>query len=63
MSRTSNDQYKLVTGEIIELNQMQEVPQGAILWNGYDYEKQYWVYNGERDTRTLEELQSSLATA
>ena len=28
------------------------------LYNGYDYENQYWVHKGERDTRTLEELQA-----
>lgn len=46
MSRVSNDEYKEVDGV-------------RILWNGYDYDKQYWVFEGKRDTRTLEELQAT----
>jgi len=28
------------------------------LWNGYDYEKQEWVFEGKKDTRSLEELRA-----
>ena len=46
MSRQSNDLYKIVNGV-------------KVLWHGYDYEKQCWVYEGEKDIRTLEQLQSN----
>lgn len=46
MTRVSSDQYKMVDGV-------------RVLWNGYDYEKQFWVFEGKRDTRTLEELQAT----
>lgn len=45
--RTSNDEYKEIDGE-------------RVLWNVYDYKNQYWVHEGKRDTRTLEELQASI---
>lgn len=35
-------------------------PEGATLYHGYDYENQYWVYEGKRDTRTLEEIKNAL---
>lgn len=60
MSRQSCDQYKLATGELVNVSTMEEPPQGAVLWNGYDYDKQYWVHEGKRDTRTVEELRASL---
>jgi len=41
--RISNDIYKITNGK-------------KILWKGYDYKNQYWVFKGKRDTRTLEEL-------
>lgn len=47
MTRISNDEYRTVDGV-------------RKLWSGYDYEKQEWVYEGKKDTRTLEELQASI---
>ena len=32
----------------------------GILWNGYDYEKQEWVFEGKKDTRTLGELRAAI---
>ena len=57
--RTSNDEYILPDGKIISLGQDQKPPQEAKIWNGYDYQNQYWVYQGKRDTRTLAELRAS----
>ena len=48
MTRISSDEYRTIEGK-------------RILWNGYDYERQYWVFEGNRDTRTLEELADSYA--
>lgn len=56
--RTSKDEYILTNGEIIALSQNEIPPQGARIYNGYDYHNQYWVFGGKRDTRTLEELQA-----
>ncbi len=61
--RTSKDEYKLPTGEVVALSQNEQPPTGARIWNGYDYQRQYWVRNGERDTRTLEQLRSDIAKA
>lgn len=58
--RTSNDEYKLPNGEIVSINQMTKPPQGAIIQNGYDYEKQCWIHNGRKDTRTPKQLQASI---
>ncbi|MCX6724220.1 MAG: hypothetical protein NT155_03575 [Candidatus Staskawiczbacteria bacterium] len=57
--RTSNDEYILPDGKIISLGQDQQPPKEARIWNGYDYQNQYWVYQGKRDTRTLTELRAS----
>lgn len=54
--RTSCDQYKLSTGELVNVSQMHTPPEGAVIWNGYDYEKQQWIFEGKPDTRTLEQL-------
>ena len=43
----SNDEYRIIDGV-------------SVLWNGYNYEHQYWVFEGKEDTRTLEELQELL---
>ena len=59
MSRTSKDEWKLPDGSILALTQDQEPPAGAIVWNGYDYEKQEWVFEGKKDTRTLEEIRAA----
>jgi len=58
--RTSSDEYILPSGEIIAVNQTTEPPLNAKLYNGYDYVNQYWVFKGQRDTRTLEQLKASL---
>lgn len=60
MSRVSCDQYKLPDGTLVLVSGAERPPEGSVLWNGYDYDKQYWVYEGERDTRTLEELQAKM---
>lgn len=46
--RTSKDEYKLLNGEIVALSQMETPPEGAIVWNGYDYSKQCWMENGQK---------------
>ena len=58
--RTSKDEYKLPDGTIAALSQDQAPPEGAVVWNGYDYRNQYWVREGARDTRTLEELRAAV---
>lgn len=58
--RTSNDIYKTKEGQLIEVDQMTEPPTGSIIWQGYDYTNQYWVFKGKKDTRTLEELKKSI---
>lgn len=58
--RTSCDQYKTIDGNIINVGGMDLPPEGSTLWNGFDYDNQYWVYNGQKDTRTMEELQTEL---
>ena len=58
--RTSKDEYKLTTGEIVAVSQSEQPPQGGRIWNGYDYRNQYWVHEGERDARTLDELKRAL---
>lgn len=63
MSRVSCDQYRLEDGTIVPVSGDERPPEGATLWNGYDYDNQYWVHEGKRDTRTLEELQRAMACA
>ena len=47
MSRESCDQYKLlVDGSIIDVPCGMQIPENAVLWNGYDYANQRWVENG-----------------
>lgn len=58
--RTSHDEYKLPDGRIVSLDQMTQPPHGAVIWNGYDYTRQYWVHNGTRDMRTLAELRIAM---
>ena len=57
--RTSKDIYKLPNSELVAINQMTEPPQNAVIWRGYDYNKQYWVFDGKKDTRTLEQLKNA----
>lgn len=59
--RTSKDIYRLRTGELVAVSPSEQPPHGATLWSGYDYTAQCWVYEGKRDTRTLEELRASMA--
>lgn len=54
--RTSHDIYKLPDGSLVAIDGMTEPPQGSTLWKGYDYDKQEWVFEGKKDTRTLEQL-------
>jgi len=54
--RTSNDIYRKKDGSFISINQNTEPPKDAVIWNGYDYQNQYWVFNGEKDNRTLKDL-------
>lgn len=61
--RISNDIYKTKEGNLISINQMQEPPQNSTLWQGYDYSKQCWMFEGKKDTRTLEELKNQLKIA
>ena len=58
--RTSKDEYKMPNGEIVAISQIEQPPEGARIWNGYDYINQCWIFNGERDTRTLEELKAAM---
>jgi hypothetical protein len=51
--RTSNDEYKTKEGDIISISQDTIPPEGAIVWNGYDYKNQMWVFEGKKDTRTI----------
>ncbi len=57
--RTSKDEYKMPDGSMVYIGGMDEVPAGAVLWKGYDYTNQYWVFEGRRDTRSLEELRAA----
>jgi len=57
--RTSKDIYKMANGKLLSFDQMTEIPQGATIWSGYDYENQEWVFEGKKDTRTLEELKQA----
>lgn len=64
--RTSKDEYISPLGKLIILGQSEQSAEfikenNLKLYNGYDYERQYWVYKGERDTRTLEELKTSVS--
>lgn len=65
MSRKSCDQYRLPSGIVVNVPTaaiLDEVlKDGGVLWNGYDYKRQFWVYKGERDVRTLEELRAAIA--
>ena len=54
--RTSHDIYKLIDGTLVALDQMTAPPEGATLWNGYNYDKQKWWYQGQEDTRTIEQM-------
>lgn len=54
--RFSIDQWKLKDGSIIIAF---KAPKNAVLWRGYDYKNQYWIFEGKKDTRTLEEIKRS----
>lgn len=63
--RTSKDEYINPLGQKIQLSQNEQSldfikANGLKIYNGYDYNKQCWIFNGERDTRTLEELKQAL---
>lgn len=64
--RTSRDVYKNALGALIQLSQNEQsrefiAAHGLTLWSGYDYDRQEWVHEGKKDTRTLEELRASIA--
>lgn len=63
--RKSCDQYRLPHGVIVnaptEAIRQEILKDGGVLWNGYDYDQQHWVYQGKKDTRTLEELRAAMA--
>ena len=66
MTRTSRDVYINPLGKFIMLRQSEQSlefikEQGLKLWKGYDYNKQEWVFEGKKDTRTLEELREARA--
>lgn len=47
MSRESGQEYKMQDGSLSVLCcATVDVPEGAVLWNGYDYEVQQWVPDG-----------------
>lgn len=54
--RFSIDRYKLKNGLVISAF---KAPRGAVLWKGYDYKNQCWVFEGKEDTRTLYEIRKS----
>lgn len=58
--RTSHDIYKLPDGSTVAIDGMTPPPVGATLWKGYDYDQQFWVWEGKRDTRTLDELRADI---
>lgn len=62
--RTSCDQYRLPNGIIVNCTsaaiEAEIKKDGGTLWNGFDYKAQQWVYHGQKDTRTLEELQARI---
>lgn len=58
--RISKDLYKLENGVIVSVGQNETAPINSKLWCGYDYVAQLWVFEGKKDTRTLEELKASI---
>lgn len=56
MSRRTINEYKLPDGNFVLEGDESKLPEGSVLWNGYDYGKQQWVHNGAKDERTPEEL-------
>lgn len=64
MSRSSCDQYRLPSGIVVNCTsakiEQEILKDGGVLWNGYDYQKQEWVFEGKKDMRTLEELRASI---
>ena len=61
MTRISKDHYKMPDGKDIFVSGGETPPEGATLWNGYDYIKQQWIFKGKRDTRTLEQLRKMVS--
>ena len=45
--RTSQNQYKDNQGKLVFLED-ETNPDNLKLWNGYDYDNQYWVLKGKR---------------
>ena len=45
MTRLSGDQWKFPDGSLIAVEPGMAV-KGVVLWNGYDYDNQFWVRHG-----------------
>lgn len=58
--RTSKDIYKLENGKLVAIGCNTRPPANATLWRGYDYDQQYWVFNGEQDRRSVYEIKKSI---
>ncbi len=54
--RKSSDIYKLSNGKLVIINLDTRPPANATLWRGYDYDNQFWVFEGKRDCRSLSEI-------
>lgn len=59
--RTSKDIYVNSLGQFILLGQNEQTREfikkkKLKIWSGFDYDKQEWIFEGKKDTRTLEEL-------
>ena len=59
--RTSKDIYKTKSGELYEVGGGELPPPFSKIYTGYDYQNQCWMFEGKKDTRTLEQLQNSIA--
>lgn len=57
------DEYKTKDGKIVAVSQSDAPPEGSRIWNGYDYQNQFWVFHGKRDTRTIAELRQAIYKA
>ena len=58
--RTSNDVWKLADGTLVSFNQDTQPPEGASVYDGYDYKEQCWIHRGARDTRPIEVLKRAM---
>ena len=56
--RLSGQIYKTKENKLIGRG-LEEAQKGETLYIGYNYKDQYWVFKGEKDTRTLEEIKKT----